>query len=142
MMAVRDALDDPAKRERLSGRRGKAVHELHMNLPIMEYYVAADNPNSLETVHLASLEMMRSLEKGRRKSLSTMSAHAFRISAIAERVLGRALEPLIVTLALLHDVVEDGSLRVTGYGHSLRKIQFRFLIQWFRWKRAFVILSL
>lgn len=126
MMSVRDALDDPEKRERLSGRRGKAVHEVHMNLPVMEYYVAADNPNSIETVHLASLEMMRSLEKGRRKSLSTMSAHAFRISAIAERVLGRALEPLIVTVALLHDVVEDGSLRVTGYGHSLRKIQFRF----------------
>lgn len=126
MMAVRDALEDPTKRERLSGRRGKAVHEVHMNLPIMEYYVAADNPNSIETVHLASLEMMRSLEKGRRKSLSTMSAHAFRISAIAERVLGRALQPLIVTLALLHDVVEDGSFRVTGYGHSLRKIQFRF----------------
>ena len=55
-----------------------------------------------------------------------MVAHAFRISAIAERVLGRALEPLIVTIAMLHDVVEDGSERVTGYGHSLRKIQFRF----------------
>lgn len=126
IMAVRDALEDPSKRERLSGRRGKAVHEVHMNLPIMEYYLAGDNPNSIETVHLASLEMMRSLEKGRRKSLSTMSAHAFRISAIAERVLGRALEPIIVTLALLHDVVEDGSASVTGYGHSLRKIQFRF----------------
>ena len=126
IMAVRDALDDPKKRERLSGRRGKAVHEVHMNLPVMEYYVASEAPNSIETVHLASLEMMRALEKGRRKSLSTMSAHAFRISAIAEKVLGRALEPLIVTLAMLHDVVEDGSLRVTGYGHSLRKIQFRF----------------
>ena len=126
LMAVRDTLEDSSKRERLSGRRGKAVHEVHMNLPIMEYYVAADNPNSLETVHLASLEMMRSLEKGRRKSLSTMSAHAFRIAAISERVLGRAMQPLIVTLAMLHDVVEDGSLRVTGYGHSLRKIQFRF----------------
>jgi len=126
LMAVRDALDDPAKRERLSGRRGKAVHEVHINLPVMEYYVASEEPNSIESVHVASLEMMRSLEKGRRKSLSTMAAHAFRISAIAERVLGRALEPLVVTLALLHDVVEDGSLRVTGYGHSLRKIQFRF----------------
>jgi len=27
---------------------------------------------------------------------------------------------------MLHDVVEDGSELVTGYGHSLRKIQFRF----------------
>ena len=126
IMAVRDALEDPAKRERLSGRRGKAVHEVHINLPVMEYFVVSEAPNSIETVHVASLEMMRSLEKGRRKSLSTMSAHAFRIAAIAERVLGRALEPLIVTLALLHDVVEDGALRVTGYGHSLRKIQFRF----------------
>jgi len=126
IMAVRDALDDPAKRERLSGRRGKAVHEVHINLPVMEYFVVSEAPNSIEAVHIASLEMMRSLEKGRRKSLSTMSAHAFRIAAIAERVLGRALEPIIVTLALLHDVVEDGALRVTGYGHSLRKIQFRF----------------
>lgn len=126
LMAVRDALEDPAKRERLSGRRGKAVHEVHINLPVMEYYVVSEAPNSIETVHIASLEMMRSLEKGRRKSLSTMSGHAFRISAIAERTLGRALEPMIVTLAMLHDVVEDGSLRVTGYGHSLRKIQFRF----------------
>ena len=126
IMAVRDALEDPAKRERLSGRRGKAVHEVHINLPVMEYFVVSESPNSIEAVHVASLEMMRSLEKGRRKSLSTMSAHAFRIASIAERVLGRALEPIIVTLALLHDVVEDGALRVTGYGHSLRKIQFRF----------------
>ncbi|MFK7855209.1 MAG: hypothetical protein AB8B79_13895 [Granulosicoccus sp.] len=126
LMAVRDALDDHAKLERLSGRRGKAVHEVHINLPVMEYFVVSEAPNSIEAVHIASLEMMRSLEKGRRKSLSTMAAHAFRISAIAERVLGRALEPLIVTLAMLHDVVEDGSERVTGYGHSLRKIQFRF----------------
>jgi len=126
MMAVRDVLDDHTKRERLSGRRGKAVHEVHINLPVMEYFVVAEAPNSIEAVHIASLEMMRSLERGRRKSLSTMAAHAFRISAIAERVLGRALEPLIVTVAMLHDVVEDGSSRVTGYGHSLRKIQFRF----------------
>lgn len=126
LMAVRDALEDTAKLERLSGRRGKAVHEVHINLPVMEYFVVSEAPNSIEAVHIASLEMMRSLEKGRRKSLSTMVAHAFRISAIAERVLGRALEPLIVTIAMLHDVVEDGSERVTGYGHSLRKIQFRF----------------
>ncbi len=126
LMAVRDALDDSRKLERLSGRRGKAVHEVHINLPVMEYYVASEAPNSIESVHVASLEMMRSLEKGRRKSLSTMAAHAFRIAAISERVLGRALEPLIITIAMLHDVVEDGAARVTGYGHSLRKIQFRF----------------
>lgn len=126
MIAVKDALEDPQKRQRLSGRRGKAVHEVHINLPVMEYFVAAEAQNSIETVHIASLELIRSLDKGRRKSLSTMSAHAFRISAIAERVLGRALEPVIVTIALLHDVVEDGSLRVTGFGHSLRRMQFRF----------------
>ncbi|MFK7890655.1 MAG: hypothetical protein AB8B63_07545 [Granulosicoccus sp.] len=126
MMAVRDVLEDETKRERLSGRRGKAVHEVHINLPVMEYFVAAEATNSIETVHIASLEMMRSLEKGRRKGVSSMVSHAFRIAAISERVLGQALEPLIITLALLHDVVEDGSLRVTGYGHSLRKIQFRF----------------
>lgn len=126
MMAVQDVLDDHTKLGRLSGRRGKAVHEVHINLPVMEYFVVSEAPNSIEAVHIASLEMMRALDRGRRKSLSTMAAHAFRISAIAERVLGRALEPVIVTLALLHDVVEDGSTRVTGYGHSLRKIQFRF----------------
>ena len=126
LMAVGDALADPARRDALSGPRGKATHEVHLNLPVMEYFVASEAPNSIETVHLASLEMMRALDKGRRKSLSTMSAHAFRIAALAERVLGRALEPLIVTVAMLHDVVEDGSLRVTGYGHSLRRIQFRF----------------
>jgi len=124
--AVKDALDEPLHRGRLSGRRGKAVHEFHMNLPVMEYFVASEAPNSIETIHLATLEMMRALDKGRRKSLSTMTAHAFRISAMAERVLGHALEPLVVTLAMLHDVVEDGSMRVTGYDHSLRKIMFRF----------------
>ncbi len=126
LIAVRDALKMGSKRSRLSGRRGKAVHETHINLPVMEYFVAAEAPNSVETVHIASLEMMRTLEKGRRKTLSTMTAHAFRISALSERVLGRALEPMIITLALLHDIVEDGSLRVTGFGHSLRRVEFRF----------------
>jgi len=55
-----------------------------------------------------------------------MTAHAFRICALAERLLGDALEPLVVSLAMLHDVVEDGSRRVTGYDHSLKKIMFRF----------------
>lgn len=126
LMAVADVLEDPDKRDRLSGRRGKATHEMHINLPVMEYFVASESPNSIETVHIASLEMMRALERGRRKSLSSMSAHAFRIAATAERVCGRALEPLVVTVAMLHDVVEDGGEQVTGFGHSLRRIQFRF----------------
>ena len=126
LIAVQDVLEDHTKRDRLSGRRGKAVHEVHINLPVMEYFVAAESPNSIETIHLASLEMMRSLDKGRRKSLSTMAGHAFRISALAERVLGHSLEPMVITLALLHDVVEDGAMSVTGYGQSLRKIMFRF----------------
>jgi hypothetical protein len=126
MIAVQDALDDPDKRFRLAGRRGKAVHDVHINMPVMEYYVAAEAPNTLATLHVASLEMMRYLEKGRRKSYSTMLAHAFRISAIAESTLGRALEPGIATIALLHDVVEDGSSQVTGYDQSLQKIMFRF----------------
>ena len=126
MMAVQDALEDPEKRFRLAGRRGKAVHDVHINMPVMEYYVAAEAPNALATLHLASLEMMRYLEKGRRKSYSTMLAHAFRLTAIAESTLGGALEPGIATIALLHDVVEDGSTRVTGYDQSLQKIMFRF----------------
>ncbi len=126
MTAVKDALDDPVKRFRLSGRRGKAVHDVHMNMPVMEYYVAAEAPNTLATLHLASLEMMRYLEKGRRKSYNTMLAHALRLTAIAESTLGRSLEPGIATIALLHDVVEDGSKKITGYDQSLQKIMFRF----------------
>jgi len=126
LIAVSDTLKVGSKRSRLSGPRGKAIHEMHINLPVMEYYVASEAPNSIETVHIASLEMMRTLEKGRRKSPGTMTAHAFRIAALSEKVLGRALEPMIISLALLHDIVEDGSLRVTGFGHSLRRVQFRF----------------
>lgn len=126
LIAVSDALKVGSKRSRLSGPRGKAVHEMHINLPVMEYYVASEAPNAIESVHIASLEMMRTLEKGRRKSPGTMTAHAFRIAALSEKVLGRALEPMIISLALLHDIVEDGSLRVTGFGHSLRRVQFRF----------------
>ena len=126
MIAVSDTLKVGSKRSRLSGPRGKAIHEMHINLPVMEYYVPSEAPNSIETVHIASLEMMRTLEKGRRKSPGTMTAHAFQIAALSEKVLGRALEPMIISLALLHDIVEDGSLRVTGFGHSLRRVQFRF----------------
>ncbi len=126
ILAVQDALDEPPKRFRLAGRRGKAVHDVHTNMPVMEYYVAAEEPNTLATLHLASLEMMRYLEKGRRKSYSTMLGHAFRLTAIAEDTLGAALEPGIATIALLHDVVEDGSSQVTGYDQSLQKIMFRF----------------
>ena len=126
LIAVSDALKVGSKRSRLSGPRGKAIHEMHINMPVMEYYVASEAPNSIETVHIASLEMMRTLEKGRRKSPGTMTAHAFQIASLSEKVLGRALEPMIISLALLHDIVEDGSWRVTGYGHSLRRVQFRF----------------
>jgi len=126
VMAVGDALDDPAKRTRLSGRRGRATDDVHLHLPVMRHFVVTEAPDSIEAVHIASLELVRSLEAGRRKSLSTMSAHAFRIAALAERVLGHALEPIVVTLALLHDVVEDGALEVTGFDHSLNQIQHRF----------------
>ncbi|MDO6460760.1 hypothetical protein Q4485_08630 [Granulosicoccaceae sp. 1_MG-2023] len=126
MTAVKDALEQPSKRFRLAGRRGKAVHDVHINMPVMEYYVAAEEPNALATLHVASLEMMRYLEKGRRKSYSTMLAHAFRLTSFAERALGSVLEPGIATIALLHDVVEDGSSQVTGYDQSLQKIMFRF----------------
>lgn len=126
MIAVQDALESPEKRFRLAGRRGKAVHDVHTNMPVMEYYLAAEAPNELATLHLASLEIMRYLEKGRRKSYSTMLAHAFRLTAIAESTLGSALEPGIATISLLHDIVEDGSSQVTGYDQSLQKIMLRF----------------
>ncbi len=126
MVAVQDSLESPEKRFRLAGRRGKAVHDVHTNMPVMEYYLAAEAPNDLATLHLASLEIMRYLEKGRRKSYSTMLAHAFRLTAIAESTLGSALEPGIATISLLHDIVEDGSSKVTGYDQSLQKIMLRF----------------
>lgn len=126
LMAVDDALVDARKRKRLVGRRGRALHEVHLNLPIMEYYNASETPNTLSTTHLASLEMMRHFDKGRRKSTETMLCHAFQIAATGEKLLGNALEPMISTLGILHDVAEDGCNTIAGYDQSLYKIRLRF----------------
>ncbi len=126
MAAVADVLDDSTKRRRLVGRRGKAVYDVHKNLPLAESFNAGENYNSLATVHIAALEMMQYLEKGRRKSACTMLGHSLRIAAVAERLFGEALEPSIATTALLHDVVEDGSRPVAGYDQSLNNIKQRF----------------
>ncbi|OED35491.1 hypothetical protein AB833_30185 [Chromatiales bacterium (ex Bugula neritina AB1)] len=126
MTAVDDVLVDPKKRRRLIGRRGKAVHDVHKNLPLVESFNAVENYNSLATVHIAALEMMQYLEKGRRKSACTMLGHSLRIAGVAERLFGEALEPSIATTALLHDVVEDGSRPVAGYDQSLNNIKQRF----------------
>lgn len=126
MMAVADVLDDSSKKRRLVGRRGKAVQDVHNNLPLVELFNASDNFNSLETIHLAALEMMQYLEKGRRKSAGTMIGHSLRIAAVAEQIFGAALEPSVATIAILHDVVEDGSRPVAGYDQSLNKIKNRF----------------
>jgi len=126
MIAVADALDDSAKRKRLVGRRGKAVCDVHNSLPLVELYDAAENYNSLETVHLAALEMMQYLEKGRRKSACTMLGHSLRIASVAEHLLGPAMEPSYATIAILHDVVEDGSRHIAGYDQSLGNIKRRF----------------
>ncbi len=126
MIAVADALDDSAKRRRLVGRRGKAVCDVHNSLPLVELFDAAENYNSLETVHLAALEMMQYLEKGRRKSACTMVGHSLRIASVAEHLLGPAMEPSYATIAILHDVVEDGSRHIAGYDQSLGNIKRRF----------------
>lgn len=126
MMAVADVLEDSSKRRRLVGRRGKAVQDVHRNLPLVEWFNASENYNSLETVHLAALEMMQYLEKGRRKSAATMIGHSLRIAAVAEQIFGAALEPSVATIAILHDVVEDGSRPIAGYDQSLNKIKHRF----------------
>lgn len=126
MIAVGDALEDSAKRGRLVGRRGKAVCDVHNNLPLVELFDAAENYNSLETVYLAALEMMQYLEKGRRKSACTMLGHSLRIASVAEHLLGPAMEPSYATIAILHDVVEDGSRPVAGYDQSLSNIKRRF----------------
>lgn len=126
MTAVLDALEDPRKRRRLVGRRGKAVHDFHISLPLIESYNASENFNSLATVHIAALEMMHYLEKGRRKSSSTMLGHSLRIASEAERLLGLQLPPCVATAAILHDVVEDGSRLVAGYDQSLGNIKLRF----------------
>ncbi len=126
MVSVGDALADSGKRRRLVGRRGKAIHDVHNNLPMMEYYNAGEHPNSLSTVHVAGLELMRHLDKCRRKAFNTMLAHAFHIAGVIEQAFGSALEPRVASMALLHDIVEDGSPSVAGYDQSLHKLKLRF----------------
>ncbi len=126
LMSVSDALDQPTKRRRLVGRRGKAVYETHNSLPLVESFNASENFNSIATLHIAALEMMQYLEKGRRKSACTMLGHSLRIAAVAEDLFGEALEPSFAATAILHDVVEDGSRPVAGYDQSLNNIKRRF----------------
>ena len=126
LTAVADVLEDSAKRRRLVGRRGKAVHDVHHNLPLIESFNAAENYNSLATIHIAALEMMQYLEKGRRKSAGTMIGHCLRIAAVCEAIFGDALEPSVATIGILHDVVEDGSRPIAGYDQSLNNIKNRF----------------
>lgn len=126
MSAVADTLSDATKRRRLVGRRGKAVHDVHNNLPLVESFNAGENYNSLATIHIAALEMMQYLEKGRRKSAGTMIGHSLRIAAVCETIFGDALEPSVATIGILHDVVEDGSRPVAGYDQSLNNIKNRF----------------
>lgn len=126
LQAVEDVLHDGRKRERLIGRRGRAVHEVHTNLPIMEHYDAAATPDNIATIHLAALEITRHLDRCRRKSRSTMAAHAFNLAHAAWRAFGESLDISIACAIILHDVVEDGSAEVAGYGHSLRLLRKRF----------------
>lgn len=126
MSAVADTLADASKRRRLVGRRGKAVHGVHNNLPLIESFNAGENYNSLATIHIAALEMMQYLEKGRRKSAGTMIGHSLRIAAVSETIFGDALEPCVATIGILHDVVEDGSRPIAGYDQSLNNIKNRF----------------
>ncbi len=94
MTAVEDVLEDATKLKRLCGRRGKAIHDVHMNLPMMELYNAAEAPNSIDTLYVAALETMRYLDRGRRKGNGTMLGHSFRIAGIAEQVLAGLHRPL------------------------------------------------
>jgi len=126
MMSVSDVLEQPAKRRRLVGRRGKAVHDTHNSLPLVESFNASENFNSIATLHVAALEMMHHLEKGRRKSACTMLGHSLRIAAVAEKLFGELLEPSFAATAILHDVVEDGSRPIAGYDQSLNNIKRRF----------------
>jgi len=126
MMSVSDALEQPDKRRRLVGRRGKAVNDTHNSLPLVESFNASENLNSIATLHVAALEMMQYLEKGRRKSACTMLGHSLRIAAVAEELFGEALEPSFAATAILHDVVEDGCRPIAGYDQSLNNIKRRF----------------
>ena len=126
LLAVADALEDDNKIPRLVGRRGKAIHDVHNNMPMMEYYNASEYPDAFETVHVAALDLMRHLDKCRRKSYNTMLAHAFHIAGTIEATLGDAMEPRLASMALLHDIVEDGSESVAGYDQSLHKLKLRF----------------
>ncbi|MEM7378658.1 MAG: HD domain-containing protein, partial [Pseudomonadota bacterium] len=126
LQAVHDVLRDARKRHRLVGRRGRAVHEVHNNLPLMEYFDAAAWPNDINTLHLAALEVTRHLDKCRRKSRVTMVSHAFCLADAAWREFGENLDVSTAAAAMMHDVVEDGSSAVAGYYHSLRLLRKRF----------------
>lgn len=126
LQAVQDVLHDVRKRRLLIGRRGRAVHEVHNNLPLMEYFDAAAWPNDISTLHLAALEVTRHLDKCRRKSRVTMVSHAFCLADAAWREFGEALDVSTAAAAMMHDVVEDGSSAVAGYYHSLRLLRKRF----------------
>lgn len=126
LQAVNDVLRDARKRHRLVGRRGRAVHEVHNNLPLMEYFDAAAWPNDINTLHLAALEVTRHLDKCRRKSRVTMVSHAFCLADAAWREFGKNLDVSTAAAAMMHDVVEDGSSAVAGYYHSLRLLRKRF----------------
>lgn len=126
MMSVSDVLEQPHKRRRLVGRHGKAVNEVHSRLPLVVSFNASEKFNSIATLHIAALEMMQYLERGRRKSACTMLGHSLRIAAVAEELFGKTLEPSFAATAILHDVVEDGCRQIAGYDQSLNNIKRRF----------------
>ena len=95
-------------------------------MPVLEYFNATEYPDDIATVHVAALELMRYLDKCRRKAYNTMLAHAFHIASAIEGSLGESLRTRMACIALLHDVVEDGSLSVAGYDQSLHKLKLRF----------------
>ncbi len=124
--AVNETLLNPKRATRMVGRRGLATQVVHTNLPLVEYFSPAEHPNAVETLMLAAFEMSRYLDRCRRKSAFTMPAHAFRIAAAAAETLGNELDVSVGTTALLHDLAEDASPKVSGYDQSLGKIKLRF----------------
>jgi len=114
LQSVKDVLSDPRKRFRLVGRRGRAVHEVHNNLPLMEYFDAAAWPNDINTLHLAALEVTRHLDKCRRKSRVTMASHAFGLANAAWREFGENLDvsTAAATVRTAYDVGRYTTMRI------------------------------
>jgi hypothetical protein len=137
--SVETVLRYGAPAERLVGRYGNAVRNFHVALPLHERFspivrratrgvpaIEVEGPYALGTLHLTGLEVVRYLNKVRRKGVGTGAGHSFLVAARAESMLGGFLAVPAIAGSDCHDVVEDGGFEVTGYDQTLALFAARF----------------